>query len=315
MAEKRSSMKNKREQQRKKAAKARRVRRTLLVITEFLLVCALSICCYAVSILNTMQRSTINQKEIYVATFANNGDNDQQEEAQTATTEPQSKEQEKESEKSGEQESVPESSSAKPGSVINVSEVTQATTVDDILSHQETVNGYWNILLVGVDARDQANLGGGNGVQSDVMMICSINVKTKEVKLVSIYRDTLLKMYSRDEFDLANSEFAKGSDTDMISMINMNLDLQIQDVVVVNWQHLFVLLMRSAAFILISLRKKLKRDILQVTSRRSRRQQVSGSLSWHRQVISFVMVYMQLHIVVTVIRQVWIWEEQAVSVK
>ena len=208
MAEKRSSMKNKREQQRKKAAKARRVRRTLLVITEFLLVCALSICCYAVSILNTMQRSTINQKEIYVATFANNGDNDQQEEAQTATTEPQSKEQEKESEKSGEQESVPESSSAKPGSVINVSEV---------------------------DARDQANLGGGNGVQSDVMMICSINVKTKEVKLVSIYRDTLLKMYSRDEFDLANSEFAKGSDTDMISMINMNLDLQIQDVVVVNW--------------------------------------------------------------------------------
>ena len=82
MAEKRSSMKNKREQQRKKAAKARRVRRTLLVITEFLLVCALSICCYAVSILNTMQRSTINQKEIYVATFANNGDNDQQEEAQ-----------------------------------------------------------------------------------------------------------------------------------------------------------------------------------------------------------------------------------------
>ena len=125
MAEKRSSMKNKREQQRKKAAKARRVRRTLLVITEFLLVCALSICCYAVSILNTMQRSTINQKEIYVATFANNGDNDQQEEAQTATTEPQSKEQEKESEKSGEQESVPESSSAKPGSVINVSEVTQ----------------------------------------------------------------------------------------------------------------------------------------------------------------------------------------------
>lgn len=35
--------------------------------------------------------------------------------------------------------------------------------------------------------------------------------------------------------DLANSEFAKGSDTDMISMINMNLDLQIQDVVVVNW--------------------------------------------------------------------------------
>ncbi len=232
MAEKRSSMKKKREQQRKKAAKARRVRRTLLVITEFLLVCALSICCYGVSILNTMQRSTINQKEIYVATFDNKENTDQTEEAQTAVTEESQKE---EATKEAEQESVVESVTAKPDGVANVSEVTQAPTIDDILSHQETVNGYWNILLVGVDARDQSNLGGGNGVQSDVMMICSINVKTKEVKMVSIYRDTLLKMYSRDAFDLANSEFAKGSDTDMISMINMNLDLQIQDVVVVNW--------------------------------------------------------------------------------
>lgn len=232
MAEKRSSMKKKREQQRKKAAKARRVRRTLLVITEFLLVCALSICCYGVSILNTMQRSTINQKEIYVATFDNKENTDQTEEAQTAVTEESQKE---EATKEAEQESVAESVTAKPDGVANVSEVTQAPTIDDILSHQETVNGYWNILLVGVDARDQSNLGGGNGVQSDVMMICSINVKTKEVKLVSIYRDTLLKMYSRDAFDLANSEFAKGSDTDMISMVNMNLDLQIQDVVVVNW--------------------------------------------------------------------------------
>lgn len=239
MAEKRSSMKKKQEQQRKKAAKARRVRRTLLVITEFLLVCALSICCYAVSILNTMQRSTINQDEIYIATFANNENNGQNEETQTAApddSKSEEKEQTKENEAEVSGEQITESSSeVKPNGAINVSEVTQATTADDILSHQETVNGYWNILLVGVDARDQANLGGGEGNQSDVMMICSINVKTKEVKLVSIYRDTLLKMYSRDAFDLANAEYAKSSDTNMISMINMNLDLQIQDMVVVNW--------------------------------------------------------------------------------
>ena len=83
MAEKRSSMKKKREQQRKKAARARRVRRSLLVFTEFLLVCALSVCCYGVSILNTMQRSTINQKDIYIATFANE-ENNQKEETQPA---------------------------------------------------------------------------------------------------------------------------------------------------------------------------------------------------------------------------------------
>ena len=225
MAENRSSMKKKREQQRKKAARAKRIRRTLLVFAEFLLVCALSVCCYGVSILNTMQRSTINQDEIYVATFENK-ENETKEEKETTKSnvdDSNSKDQTKES--------VPETSlAAKPGNTINVSEV-----VDDVLSHQETVNGYWNILLVGVDARDQAQLGGGNGFQSDVMMICSINVKTKEIKLVSIYRDTLLKMYARDEFDLANAEYAKSSDTAMISMINKNLDLQIQDVVVVNW--------------------------------------------------------------------------------
>lgn len=224
MAEKRSSLKKKREQQRRKAVRARRIRRTLLVLTEFLLVCALSICCYGVSILNTMQRSTINKDEIYIATFQNNEENEE-----PASEAPKNEEQDHT------KESTPETTAAKPGSVINVSEVTQAETADDVLSHQETVNGYWNILLVGVDARDQSNLDGGNGVQSDVMLICSINVRTKEVKLVSVYRDTLLKMYSRNEFDLANSEFAKASDTAMISMINMNLDLQIQDVVIVNW--------------------------------------------------------------------------------
>lgn len=66
-------------------------------------------------VFSTRAASTINQKEIYVATFANNGDNDQQGGgSRQPRRKPQSKEQEKESEKSGEQESVPESSSAKP---------------------------------------------------------------------------------------------------------------------------------------------------------------------------------------------------------
>ena len=95
------------------------------------------------------------------------------------------------------------------------------------------MSGYTTYALFAIDQRSKnATLDAQN---SDTIIIASVNNDTKEVKLVSIYRDTLLKMYSRDEFDLANSEFAKGSDTDMISMINMNLDLQIQDVVVVNW--------------------------------------------------------------------------------
>ena len=104
---------------------------------------------------------------------------------------------------------------------------------DSINSETSTLTGYTTYALFGIDHRDKNTALGGEN--SDTIIIASVNNDTKDVKLVSIYRDTLLKMYSRDEFDLANSEFAKGSDTDMISMINMNLDLQIQDVVVVNW--------------------------------------------------------------------------------
>ena len=105
---------------------------------------------------------------------------------------------------------------------------------DAINSEDSHLTGYTTYALFGIDSRS-ANMKFSGNQNSDTMIIASVNNDTKDVKLVSIYRDTLLKMYSRDEFDLANSEFAKGSDTDMISMINMNLDLQIQDVVVVNW--------------------------------------------------------------------------------
>lgn len=219
MAGKRSAIKSKRDIERKRAVRAKRIRRTFLVLAELFMVCVLSVCCYAVSILNTMQRSTIDKNEIYIATFADN------EAAQTKSDmEHQQEDNEKET--------------VKPGTVVNVTQVTEAETIDDVLSHQETINGYWNILLVGVDARDQSIL--TSGVQSDVIIICSINVNTKEVKLASVYRDTLLKMYSKDSFDLANSELAKSTNgvVDMISMINMNLDLQIQDVVIVNWEAL-----------------------------------------------------------------------------
>ena len=53
----------------------------------------------------------------------------------------------------------------------------------------ETMSGYTNIALFGVDSRSGQLESGTN---SDTIMICSINDITKEVKLVSIYRDTYL---------------------------------------------------------------------------------------------------------------------------
>lgn len=58
----------------------------------------------------------------------------------------------------------------------------------------EALKGYTNYLLLGTDARDNSieamtSMGEGN---TDAIIIASLNNDTKEVKLVSIYRDTLL---------------------------------------------------------------------------------------------------------------------------
>ena len=49
--------------------------------------------------------------------------------------------------------------------------------------------GYWTIAVFGVDSRD-GNL--GKGALSDVEMLASINKKTGEIRLVSVFRDSYL---------------------------------------------------------------------------------------------------------------------------
>ena len=53
------------------------------------------------------------------------------------------------------------------------------------------MRGYRNIAIFGVDSRDNSV---GKGNRSDVIIICSIDQDTKEIKLVSIYRDTYLNI-------------------------------------------------------------------------------------------------------------------------
>ena len=57
------------------------------------------------------------------------------------------------------------------------------------------MTGYTNLVLVGIDTRE-GNLHYAN---SDTMIICSINNDTKQVRLVSLYRDTLLNIGSLDD--------------------------------------------------------------------------------------------------------------------
>ena len=59
--------------------------------------------------------------------------------------------------------------------------------VEDI----EVLKGYWNIALFGVDSTTGALT---KNTRSDTIMVASINQDTKEVKLVSIYRDSFLNL-------------------------------------------------------------------------------------------------------------------------
>ncbi|MDD2969854.1 MAG: LCP family protein [Lachnospiraceae bacterium] len=101
---------------------------------------------------------------------------------------------------------------------------------EDIVINEEvennvTMQGYRNIALFGVDARNGAL---GKGTRTDTIMIASINEDTKEVKLISVYRDTYLNL-GNDSYNKANSAYAKGGPEQAINMLNMNLDMNITD--------------------------------------------------------------------------------------
>lgn len=110
----------------------------------------------------------------------------------------------------------------------------------------EVLEGYTNILLLGTDIRDNASKDvlfqvGEN--HTDSIIVASINNKTKEVRLVSVYRDTILQMSDvnnagEPKFDKATEAIFWYGIESAISMINVNLDLDIQDYIMVNWEAL-----------------------------------------------------------------------------
>lgn len=110
----------------------------------------------------------------------------------------------------------------------------------EIDSENVTVNegavkeGYTTIALFGGDSREGQL---GAGTHADTMIIASIDNKTKEIRLVSIYRDTFLKQED-DKYNKANSAYFRGGPEQAINMLNENLDLDIEDYVTVDFKAL-----------------------------------------------------------------------------
>lgn len=94
------------------------------------------------------------------------------------------------------------------------------------------LEGYTNIALMGLDNRDSETWAAGN---SDTIIIASINNKTKDVQLVSVYRDTYLSVGS-GKFRKANAAYANGGAKQTVQMLNSNLDLDIKEYICVDWK-------------------------------------------------------------------------------
>ncbi len=100
------------------------------------------------------------------------------------------------------------------------------------VSENENLAGYRNIAIFGVDSRDNSY---EKGNRTDCIIIASINNKTHDVKLISLYRDTYVKI-DKHGFDKLTHAYSYGKAPLAIKTINENLDLNITEFVTVNFE-------------------------------------------------------------------------------
>ena len=111
---------------------------------------------------------------------------------------------------------------------------TQQIDEDEIVINEldETVGvGYTNFVLFGGDSRSGDVT---KNLNTDTIIIVSLNNATKEVKMVSVYRDTLLDV-KNGKIKKCNSAYSSGGATQAINMLNTNLDLNIKKYVTVDF--------------------------------------------------------------------------------
>lgn len=71
---------------------------------------------------------------------------------------------------------------------------------------QKTLEGFDSIALFGLDNRSTGNFERGN---SDTIIVVSINRKSGEIRMASVYRDTYLDI-GEDKYRKANAAYANG---------------------------------------------------------------------------------------------------------
>lgn len=104
--------------------------------------------------------------------------------------------------------------------------------INEGVEENEVLEKYRTIALFGLDSTVGELK---QNTRSDTIMIASINSETKEVRLMSVYRDTYLNL-GNDTYNKCNAAYAKGGPKQAINMLNMNLDLDITDFAAVGFK-------------------------------------------------------------------------------
>ncbi len=117
---------------------------------------------------------------------------------------------------------------------VNLNEEAISQSINETVVNNEEMSGYTNIALFGVDSREEELT---KNTRSDTIIIASINNDTGDIKLCSVYRDTYLNL-SNDTYTKCNAAYAQGGPEQAISMLNMNLDMDIENFVTIGFRGL-----------------------------------------------------------------------------
>lgn len=92
--------------------------------------------------------------------------------------------------------------------------------------------GYTTVALFGGDSREGQL---EEGTHADTIIIVAIDNESKEIRMASVYRDTLLRQEDYT-YKKANNAYFVGGPAEAINMLNHNLDLDIEDYVTVDFK-------------------------------------------------------------------------------
>lgn len=109
----------------------------------------------------------------------------------------------------------------------------QHVSLSDIITNTGITSpkGYREFVIYGVDSREGKLT---EEAHSDTIIVCSMNQSTKEIRMVSVYRDTYLDN-TNGEYRKATECYYFGGPSRSVNMLNKNLDLDLHDYITVDF--------------------------------------------------------------------------------